>query len=183
MAITPGSTGYAKYEFLPKIAYECVKKLLEENELVWKLLKYTTPDAYSLSNLTKAEKGALIWKGDGTTNNFNVFMDGGLPDPEMKEVTILRISPYQLFPKNRSVGDIAMIMEVYSHHKINTMNNYETRVARIMQQLIETFNGAEIGGMGLMNFSKQGLSAVRVEEGGQIPFKGMWALFDNKVGA
>ena len=176
----PATSGYNKYTFLPEIAYECVKYLLENNQLVWKLLRYTTPDAYSKPNLTKAQKGALIWKGEGTTDNFNVFMDGGLPDVEMKETTILRISPYQVFPKNRSIGDIAMIMEVYSHYKINTMSNYQTRVDTIMQQLLETFNGAEIGGIGLMNFSKQGLSAVRIEEAGQIPFKGKWQCLITK---
>lgn len=171
---------YNTYQNFPHYSHQCIKYLMDNNELIWKLLKYNTPTAWSGANLTAGEKAALIWNGDGSTDDYRVFIDDGAPDSETKEVSILRIFPFGLSPDNRTVGTVTMMMETYSHYKINTLSNYTTRTDTIIQQLLETFNGIVIGGIGRLHFDKRGTGASRLEMAGQLPFRGKWLLFGNK---
>jgi|FLOH01.1.fsa_nt_gi hypothetical protein len=175
------SDSYNPYTELPDFSYKCISLLMDKNELIWKLLKYPTPNAWNMGDLTHAEKASLIWAGEGDSTDFHVFMDDGLPDVETREDTILRITPYQLFPDNRTVGTVIILMEVYAHYKVNSLSNYKTRIDTIIQQLLEVFNGEEISGIGRLHFDKVGTGATRMEMGGQIPFKGKWLLLGNKV--
>ena len=44
------------FEQMPNIPQNCCNKLINENEMVWKLLKYNTNNAWKMPNLTKEEK-------------------------------------------------------------------------------------------------------------------------------
>ncbi len=171
---------YAKHAAFPFYAYECISYLMKENEMVWKLLKYLTPDAWRKDNLTLEEKAALIYAGQEDTSKYHVFMDSGQPDAVTREDCIIRIAPHALFPDNRVYGTNNLIFEVYSHYKINTLDNYTTRVDVITQQFIEVFNGALLNGLGRIYFDRMGSFTNRGEIGGQIPHKGKWLIFGNK---
>jgi hypothetical protein len=172
-----GSTAYNNFETLATIGYNCVKYLILNNDMIWKLLKYTTPNAWSENNLTNEEKAQLIYAGESDTSNYNVFLDGKQPDVETKEKTLLRIMPEYAVGLNRTVGLIRISMEVYSHYKINHLSNYQTRIDRIAQELLETFNGTLVGGFGNMVFNKMTDESSRLFEVGQIPFGGKKILF------
>lgn len=176
-----GQEAYGTYDLISTIAYDCVKYMINNNELIWKLLKYTTPDAWNKDNLTHEEKSQLIYSGQPDTSNFNIFLDSKQPDVETKEKTMLRIMPYYAVGMNRTVGLIEVSMEVYSHYKINHLSNYKTRIDTIAQQLLETFNGATVGGLGNMFFNEVQDESSRLFEIGQIPFGGkkiLFAVFD-----
>jgi len=171
---------YNTYPDFPRYSYKCIKYLMENNELIWKLLKYNTADAWDKPDITASEKASLIWNGYGTADEYRVFIDDGSPDSETKEVTILRIYPFGLSPDNRTVGTVTLMMETYSHFSINSLSNYTTRVDKIIQQLLETFNGVVVDGIGRLYFDKRGTGALRLEMAGQLPFRGKWLLFGNK---
>ena len=170
---------YNTYESYPLISYNCIKYLMDNNELVWKLLKYTDNRPYEKSNLTKSEKGALIYGGQPNSALFNVFMDFGADDSITNEVSILRISPLELVPNNYVWGSITLGCEVYVHYKINTMSNYQTRCDTIIHELIKTFNGAEISGVGKLFFDASANSRTRVALIGAIPMKGKLLTMGN----
>lgn len=181
--MTSNSNEYNKYVDLPHYSYKLFEHLMANNEMIWKLLYYNTPDAWNQINLTSDQKGALIWAGEGKSNDFRCFLDDGQPDSETSEVCQLRIYPFGISPENPFVGTISFMIEVYCHNKINTLTNYTTRVDTIIQQILETFNGIEIntiGSIGKFSFDKRGLGAVRMETSGQIPFRGKWLLMSNK---
>jgi hypothetical protein len=178
-----GKTAYNTYDALPMMAYNCICRLMDENELVWKLLKYAHPDAWKQDNLTSEEKRAMIYTGQEDATKFRIFLDGGQPDVWTREDCILRISPYSIFPENRTIGTVTMIFEVFSHYKINHLSNYTTRVDVVIAELLKTFNGADgIGGIGKLAFDSLSNKEIRVATGGQIPFKGKWMLMSNKSG-
>jgi hypothetical protein len=68
---------------------------------------------------------------------------------------------------------------VFSHYKINHLSNYKTRVDYMVEQLLGTFNGANIGGIGLMSFDKMADQSSRLFQAGQIPFGGKQIIFSN----
>lgn len=177
--ITPniGTEAYNTFGEFSKLSYNCIKYLMDNNELVWKLLKYRGPDAWNESNLTQAEKAALIYGGQQDTSEFHVFMDDKQPDVFVDETTILRILPYYAVGVNRTVGYIEISMEVFAHYKINHMSNYQTRIDTISGELLRIFNGSDIGGLGLLSFNQMQDTSSRLFEVGQIPFGGKQLIF------
>ncbi len=172
-----GLSAYNNFGVFSELSYNCIKYLMDNNELVWKILKYSDPDAYNFPDLTQEEKGMLIYAGQQDSSQYHVFMDGKQPDVLMTEITLLRIMPHYAVGLNRTVGYIEVSMEVFSHYKINHMSNYKTRVDTIAGELLALFNGSNVGGLGLMSFNKMADASARLFQAGQIPFGGKTIIF------
>ncbi len=169
---------YNKFAYLPKFPYNCITYLINNNELIWKLLKYNSPDAWDKTNLTKAQKGALIYDGSPIATNFRIFMNTGIDDSWNIEACMLRISVLGAIPNNYVWGSIEMAMEAYSHYKVDMLNNYTTRLDSIMQSLLDTFNGADIpNGVGRLYFDASKTSACKISTVGTNPYKGKVIVF------
>lgn len=179
-----GKDAYNKFLHLPEFSYNAIEHLLKNNEIVWKLLKYTDPNAWKDDsdhpNLTQAQKGALIYAGQEDASLYRVFLDPGQDDVFTNEVCLIRISPYEFYPENRTVATVNMMFEVYCHYKINSLSDYQTRVIKITQQFIEMFNGKNIGGIGNLYYDRMGSQSIRSYLAGQLPFRGMASIFSTK---
>jgi len=172
-----GLTAYNDFRQFSKLSYNCISYMMHNNELIWKLLKYKESDAWNKPNLTQEEKASLVYAGQQDTSQYNVFMDGKQPDVLVEEVTLLRIMPHYAVGLNRTIGYIQVSMEVFSHYKINHMSNYQTRIDTIAEELLATFNGVDVGGLGLMFFNKMADESSRLFQAGQIPFGGKQIIF------
>jgi len=176
---------YNKFEDYPLFSYNCIKYLMQNNELVWKLLKYNDKDAWkndaSHPNLTTAQKGALIYDGSVDQTSYRVFSDSGQDEAMTGQITVLRISPVELTPKNHIQGNIAMGFETYSHYQTNQLSNYQSRIDTILQQLISVFNGADISGLGRLYFDARANSKCKMIQGGEIPFRGKMVIMCNWI--
>jgi hypothetical protein len=157
---------------LPMVGYACIMYLLEHNELVWKLLKYNEADAWQKSDLTLSEKMALIYNGIGEQNNFRVFMDEGQLDVWNKQACVLRIFPVEIFPVNQVMSDIYIAFQVLSYYEINHLTNYQTRVDTIIAEIVNTFNGALINGLGQIVFDRNSFPRCKMSPYGIKPFNG-----------
>jgi len=179
MVVTPniGLTAYNDFGEFSSLSYRCIKELMDKNEQVWKLLKYSGPDAWKENNLTQEEKAELIYAGQEDSSKYHVFMDGKQPDVMTDETCLLRIMPYYAVGLNRVIGYIEVSMEIFSHYKINHLSNYKTRIDSISEDLLGLFNGIEVGGLGLMTFDKMADQSSRLFEAGQIPFGGKQIIF------
>jgi|WetSurMetagenome_2_1015567.scaffolds.fasta_scaffold23156_5 hypothetical protein len=172
---------YNKFSFLPQVSYNLIDYLLNNNDLIWKLLKYNDADAWRTDsthpNLTNSEKGALIYDGLKNQIDCRVFLDYGQDESMQDQICLLRTSVVDAIPSNYIWGHLTFGWEVFSHFKINTLSNYQTRTHMIGQQLIETFNGKDLGnGIGRIYFDSSRNSRSRMTIIGNAPFKGV-ALF------
>jgi hypothetical protein len=174
-----GASAYNDFKIFSELSYRCIKHLMDNNELVWKLLKYSDRDAWNKPNLTQEEKGELIYSGQDDTSKFHVFMDSKQPDVLMNEIALLRIMPYYAVGINRTIGIMEISMEVFSHYKINHLSNYKTRVDLIVEELLGLFNGTEIGSLGKLTFDRTVDQSSRLFEIGQIPFGGKQIIFNS----
>jgi hypothetical protein len=172
--------GYATYAGFANYSYNCITYLMDNNELIWKLLKYNGADAWDKGNLTHAQKAALIYNSQPDSSNFRVFMDSGNPDVLTKEISQLRIYPVKIFAENRTQGIVLMAFEVFSHYKINQLSNYQTRVDLLVSEILGVFNGISIGGIGRLHFNGIETSEDRVLTVGQLPCKGKCVYMSNK---
>jgi hypothetical protein len=184
MTYSVGSEAYNKFYRLPLLSYKCITYLIDNNELIWKLLKYNDADAWKDDavhpNLTREEKSKFIYAGQEDESAYKVFSDSGQDNVWTEEGCLIRIYPYEIYPDDRTVGTINMMFEVYCHYKINHLSNYQTRSVTITQQFLETFNGADVGSIGKMFYDRRGSQALRTYQAGSIPFKGMMTLFSTK---
>jgi hypothetical protein len=172
---------YNTFENLPLISYSIIKYLIDNDDEIWKILQYNSPDAWNKSNLTKAQKGALVYNGTDDETKYRVFMDVGADNSWTIEACILRISPITALPANYVNGALSIGCEIYSHYKINTMSNYQTRIETVTQQLIKTLNGADIENVGRMYFDLKASPACKSIVIGAIPFKGRATIFCNNM--
>jgi hypothetical protein len=172
-----GEYAYNDFQNFNQISYNCIKYMMVNNELIWKLLKYTTPDAWNKENLTQEEKAKLIYAGQQDSSKFNVFMDGKQPDVLVNEISMVRIMPHYVMGLNRTVGLIEVSMEVFSHYKINHLSNYTTRIDTIAGELLCLFNGTNMGTLGLMAIDRMIDQSSRLFQAGQIPFGGKQIVF------
>ncbi len=189
MTIDVGKYAYSTYEGWDENPYKLLTYLLNNNEVIWRLLKYTTPDGWDNSNskypdLSYDEKVAMIYTGFGEMVDYQVFTDVGETDSFTKEQSILRISNLSLSPYTRTTGNADFIFEVYCHYHLQQLTNRRTRSDMIIQQLIKTFNGKDVGvGIGKLFFDKTNVSNKdTVLAAGQLPFKGKYLIMSNNVG-
>ena len=56
---------YNKFTEFSNLCYNILAYLMVQNEDIWKLLKYDTPDPLSKPNLTLEEKRKMIYDGNG----------------------------------------------------------------------------------------------------------------------
>jgi len=177
-------SSYNKYTLLPNIPYNILTYLMDNNEFIWKLLKYDSADAWSPSkaDLTKAEKGALIYVGTGALTDYRVFMDAGMDSAWTIATTILRVSPVAIIPKTYVTGVQSIRFEVYSHATLNMLSNRNPRSLSIIQQLIEVLNGAEIEGIGRLFFDYKASSYCRLTgiNVGNATYKGYELIMCNQ---
>jgi|GEM_PF-1254162 len=146
---------YNKYSGLQEVPYNITSYLMKYDDFIWRLLKYPVNTAWNENindNLTSAEKGALIYQGNGEMTDYRVFFDAGMSAAWTKVATVLRITPVTVVPKTYVTGTQSIRFEVYSHETINIMSNKNPRSLSIIQRLIEVLNGADIKGVGRIFF-------------------------------
>ena len=170
--MTDEKFAYNQFQDLDVVSMNCINMLMDESEIVWKLLYYNDRDAWNKSNLTKAQKRSMIYGGEDDETKYRVFMDIGQNDAWTQESCVIRISPHSAIGKNRTVGILTVSFEVFAHYKINTLSNYKTRVEMITKEFFRIFNGARIGGLGQLYFDGMANPTDRMIQASQIPFKG-----------
>ena len=165
---------YATFDDYPQFSYSILKHLLAspDAELLWKILKYNTNNPYKEVNLTKSEKTALIYDGSADPVNFRVFLDQGMEDVVTEVMTLIRIYPLIIMPENYTNGLASINFEIYSHHKTNTMINKQTKIDTIVQILLKSLNGKDIGGVGNLFFNANRSRYDKIAAIGTTPYKG-----------
>jgi hypothetical protein len=171
---------YNKYKTFPLTSYNIIRYLMNNEDDLWKILKYSDPDAWNKPNLTLEEKAALIYAGQPDEENYRVFADVGMDNAWSVQACILRVAPITLLPTNYVYGYVSIGFEVYCHYKANTMSNYMTKIDFGTQRIIETLNGAEIDGVGRLYFDFKASSASKSVVIGSIPFKGRATILCNQ---
>lgn len=149
-----GFNAYNKFIGYENLSYRVIEYLINNNENVWKMLKYNSPDALSQPNLTIVEKAGLIYQGETDSEPFRVFRDSFTDDATTEQITQLRIFPAGTNPENRIVAIQDIQLQIIVHTKINHMEDYQMRLDRMIAELLKTLNGADIGTVGQLYFDR-----------------------------
>jgi hypothetical protein len=166
-------TTFNKYTEYPNASYNLISYLMSNNDMIFKLLRYADPQAWNKPNLTMEEKANLIYSGEADMSQFRIFQDCAIDDSWLQEACQIRIYPAILQPTTYIYGKVVMAFEVYAHAKVNHLSNHAIRTDVVIQQLIQTLNGADVGeGIGRLFFDLKGSSQCGVKVIGSLPYKG-----------
>lgn len=148
---------FNKFTSLPFIPYRIIVALMK-NDNFFKLLKYNTYDALSKPNLTDDEKAEMICKDDNNMHDFNIFLTNIEPNELVKSKTILKLYRYDTMPDNGFLSTICYKFDILYGTK-NAMVDYEgvpcARVDVMEMELMKTLNGADVAGVGLLQFNHE----------------------------
>lgn len=145
---------FNSYEEVPNMPYSIISYLMENEEILWKLLKYDTPDALEKPNLTLDEKAKLIYKGIDNSDSYRVFRTPFIDDTFTTQCQMLRVFLTTLYPQNRTRGLVSFTFECINHIKLANLNGYLNRAELMVQRIIKCLNGKDINGVGVLFFDR-----------------------------
>lgn len=162
---------FNSFKGISQVPYKIITEHLFYNENIWKLLYYTegvdgNPIARPLEqpNLTNKQKRELIYNGIGDVNKFRVFFTSfPLVEETSGQVSQIRIYRNRALPKDTFISNVNWTIELPCHNDISTIivdNVVVNRVDLLQEEILETLNGKEIGGIGTLMFSYDSLQRM-----------------------
>lgn len=147
---------YNSLKALPKAPYTILTYLALNNETIWKMLKYSGYDALSKPNLSMSEKMDMIWKY-GRQEDYSVFCTNLVEDAICESKNIFKLYQYYIHA-NPSVYSSTVVYAfdfLYGGQMalIDLDGVPVNRGDLFINQILETLNGADIGGIGKLAFS------------------------------
>ena len=170
---------YNKFKQYPLTSYNIFQYLMNNEEQLWKILKYSDADAWNRPNLTMAEKASMIYAGQPNETEYRGFLDLGQDNSWTIEACFLRIAPLVLLGSTYVYGHMSIACELYCHYKISTLSNYTSRLDYGTQRILEALNGADISDVGRLYFDTKASSEARSRPMGAIPYKGRVTILCN----
>ena len=158
------SLDFNTFKNISKVPYTVVMDYLFYNENIWKLIYYTVdedgkPIARPLErpSLTSKQKRSLIYNGIDDVNKYRVFLSNVPISEEVTgQVQQIRIYRDRVLPKDAFMSNATWTIELPCHNAISTIivdNIIVNRVDLLQEEILETLNGKEIGGIGTLIFS------------------------------
>ena len=144
---------YNQFEVFNTLPINIASFLMQNNDGLFKLLQYETEDALRL-NITDEQKSLLMptETGKGFTQDTRVFLNM-FNDDSLEEVqSQIRIYIVQNAPQTHIVGKTIIGFDVLCHNDIVQLEEYKSRHIEMFQNVINTLNGQEIGGLGEIRY-------------------------------
>lgn len=139
---------------LPSIPYTIIKYLALNDEIIWKLLKYSDYDALSKPDLTFKEKMALVWK-TGSQEKYNVFLTNLTEDAITESKTIFKLYHYYTHAKELYLGTVVYAFDCLYGGTMALVEYNGIPVSRgdlFVNRILAVLNGADVGGVGKLTF-------------------------------
>ena len=155
---------YNDYKFMPYIPYRILEYLANNNENLWKILRYDTYDCLSQPDLSFEEKMKLIWSHEGNQEDYRIFITALVENLIPTSTTMLRIYKDVTIPQTHINAIAGYEFDILYGGKISMVeyNGIPCNRGDVCEaEILSTLNGVEVGGVGKLEFSKRKLGASR----------------------
>lgn len=144
---------------LPYVPYKIIMTLAQNNENIFKLLKYGTYDCLSKPNLTFEEKMEMIYKNQDQQQNYRIFLNPLIENMQYDATTILKCFKYDSYPINPYLCTVVYEFDVLFGDKIAIVdyNGIPCNRADVMEaEIMKTLNGSyAMDGVGKFQFNAE----------------------------
>jgi len=148
---------YNRFNQLPYVPYQIVSYLAEQNDRIFKLLKYNGIDALNKPNLTMEEKLDMIYVDDGEEFDKNIFFKPLIGEEMVDSVSQLRLYKYSISPTDALTSVITYRFDIIVGSKTSLVYDDKipcTRTDIIETELLNTLNGIDLFGTGRFQFNR-----------------------------
>lgn len=151
---------YNQLNAMPYIPYRIISYLANDPkaEDLWKLLKYNTEDALLKPDLTLDEKIELICKNNANQNDYSVFFTRLIENEQTIERTIIKLYKINTIPDSRLQAICPYSFDILTGAK-TVVVDYNgipcSRLDVIESILAQSLNGADVGGVGLLEYNRE----------------------------
>lgn len=138
---------YANYRSARTLPYDIINKLMQDDEELWKLLKYDDP--LGKPNLTMAEKRAMICTDSIKADQYNVvlqkFSEEAMTSDDGNVFAQMRVQVLGGYSSTPSKAKISVVLQFVVNDKKMLCNTditpYDNRAFAMCQSVIECLNG------------------------------------------
>ena len=118
-------SAFNRYTNLDNIEWKIIDYLVKSKSkyanYLWKILKYDTEDCLTKADLTEKEKWALVYKNNGESTQYRVFMTPFTDDAWEQQSSHLHIYVYGINPMSHITGKVHVGFECIIHNKISNI--------------------------------------------------------------
>lgn len=184
------NNAFNRFLNLDSMGWRIVDHLLNSDtkhaENLWKTLKYDTEDCLFKNSLTRREKIDLIYRDTGNSANKKVFLMPYTDDAWETQSSRLDIYVDKIISINHITSRVNIGFEILVHNKINNIYGEaeegdpftnpseldedgnptiltKSRDTVLLRSLLAELNGAEIAGVGMLQFNSKDNPDVKVE--------------------
>lgn len=174
-------SAFNRYTNLDNIEWKIIDYLVKSKSkyanYLWKILKYDTEDCLTQADLTEEEKWALVYKNNGESTPYRVFMTPFTDDAWEQQSSHLHIYVYGINPMSHITGKVHVCFECIIHNKIsniygdaseynprtnpveldkdgNPVIEYKSRATEMLKDIIAALNGEMINAVGVLQFNE-----------------------------
>lgn len=150
----------ATYKSMSGLTYKIINYLLENNNVIWNLLYYNENSALYKPALTLDQKRTMIYDGDTSLDatqkfqQYKIFQQDFVNDASEIQQSRLYIHVLGMRPITSYHGKIDIGFEVIVNNNLSVLNTYENRAELLVDELLSSLNGANIGSITNIEFSK-----------------------------
>lgn len=145
---------YNKFTGFSYLSYNIISHLINNDDVLWKVLKFPNSNALSQPNLSLADKRALIYKGQTDSTPYRVFTTPFMDDAFQEQQTQIRIYTGRVTPENYVTSVVDFVIDVICHNKIAILNNASNRLDVMFEHIMQALNGRNIESLGNLYFNK-----------------------------
>ena len=141
---------------LPVAPYNILTYLANNNENIWKMIKYNSYDALSYPNLSIGEKLSYIWKS-GAQEEYSVFHTNIVGDAICEEKCILKCYDYYIAATDAYISTPIFAFDFLYGVTMALVEKDGIPVNRgdlFINEILSTLNGVMVGGVGMLMFNK-----------------------------
>ena len=138
---------YNKYISMPYIPYRIIEYLANNNENLWKILKYNTYDCLSEDDLTFEEKMELIWSHEANQEDYKIFLTALVENMIPVSGTIIKIYKEMTLPRNHINAVAGYEIDILYGGKIALVeyNGIPCNRGDVCEaEILSTLNGVEV---------------------------------------
>lgn len=174
-------SAFNRYTNLDNIEWKIIDYLVKSKSkyanYLWKILKYDTEDCLTKADLTEKEKWALVYKNNGESTQYRVFMTPFTDDAWEQQSSHLHIYVYGINPMSHITGKVHVCFECIIHNKIsniygdaseynpntnpvelddngNPVIEYKSRATEMLKDIIAALNGEMVNAVGVLQFNE-----------------------------
>ena len=179
---------YNSMSQLPSIPYNILVYLATQPsaENLWKMLKYKDYDCLNHDNVPFAEKMELIWK-TGVQQKYGVFLTPLIEDAIAESKCIMKIYDYYIHNNEPFYSSVVYAFDFLYGGNMSLIDYNGVPASRgdvFIHTVLDTLNGAEVGGVGKMSFvsdlSRYSLAKATI--GDSRKFTGVQIFLSTSVG-